>query len=102
VIKKRSAGMPDATHLHQLIHSRIVRLLPHIDESTNSVYVNSATAPFLWLLASASVIPAVLFWKTQIYLIIFVILFVLSYVYLYWSIVRFSAPKWLTILHRFF
>jgi len=102
VIKKRSAGMPDATHLHQLIHSRVVRLLPHIDERTNSVYANAATAPFLWLLASASVIPAVLFWRTQIILIIFVILFALSYVYLYWSIVRFSAPKWLTILYRFF
>lgn len=100
VIKRRSPGIPDATHLHQLIYSRVVRLLPKTLGETDQVSANSTTAPFLWLMATASIVPAVLFWKDRIALICFSFLFSISYIFLYWSIVRFSTPKWLTVLHR--
>ena len=102
IIRRKSPGIPDATHLHQLIHSRVVRFLSRSVERTNLDKTNSATAPFLWLLALASIIPAILFWRSHLVLISFAALFALTYIYLYWSIVRFSTPKWLTVLYKTF
>ena len=58
---------------------------------------NAITAPYLWLLSSLAVIPAVLFWNNHIALKLFSGLFALTYIWLYWSIVRFKTPKWLII-----
>ena len=44
----------------------------------------------LWFL-----VPAVLFWSNTPVLIFFTLLFVVSYVWAYVSIVRFKVPKWL-------
>jgi UDP-N-acetylmuramyl pentapeptide phosphotransferase/UDP-N-acetylglucosamine-1-phosphate transferase len=99
-IKKVSAGIPDATHLHQLIHRRVVKYLIGRHSVGGLMNANSATSPFLWILATCSAIPAVLFWKNYILLIGFSFLFAISYIYLYWSIVRFSTPKWLSLLLR--
>ena len=99
-IKKISAGIPDATHLHQLIHRRVVKHLIVRRTGSGFMSANSATSPFLWLLTTCSVIPAVLFWKNYFILIGFTFLFSASYIYLYWSIVKFSTPKWLAILLR--
>jgi len=99
-VKKISAGIPDATHLHQLIHRRVVRYLIVRRTGSELASANSATSPFLWFLTICSVIPAVLFWKNYFILIVFTLLFVASYIYLYWSIVKFSTPKWLALLLR--
>ena len=53
------------------------------------------TSPYLWLLCMLSVIPAVLFWDNTMVLTGFLILFALSYLLLYWRIVRFKSPRWL-------
>jgi hypothetical protein len=41
------------------------------------------------------VIPAVLFWGNTPVLVFFTALFVVSYVWVYVSIVRFKVPRWL-------
>lgn len=95
-IKRVSAGRPDASHLHQLIHRRIVKFLI-IDGGLFSH--NSSTSPFLWLLASCSAIPAVIFWNNYIALIFFCFLFSALYIFLYWRIVKFLVPVWLIKRH---
>jgi hypothetical protein len=42
-----------------------------------------------------SVVPAVLFWDNTAVLTAFLVLFAVSYVLLYWRIVRFKAPRWM-------
>ena len=56
---------------------------------------NSMTSPFLWLLCMLSAIPAVVFWDETVALALFLMLFVISYLALYWSIVRFRSSRWL-------
>jgi hypothetical protein len=56
---------------------------------------NSMTSPYLWMLCMMSVIPALLFWHSTPLLALFIALFAGSYITLYWSIVRFKAPRWL-------
>jgi hypothetical protein len=58
---------------------------------------NSMTAPYLWLLCMMSVVPAMLFWSNSMVLGIFIVLFALTYTYLYASIVRFKVPSWLIV-----
>lgn len=99
-IKKVSSGIPDAIHLHQLIHRRVVKNLVGSHLRFKLISPNSATSPFLWLLSICSAFIAVLFWRHYIVLISFTFLFAVFYVYIYWSIVRFSTPKWLSFLLR--
>jgi UDP-N-acetylmuramyl pentapeptide phosphotransferase/UDP-N-acetylglucosamine-1-phosphate transferase len=94
VLKGLPAGLPDGIHLHTLIHRRVVRVALG---STGGPARNSMTSPYLWLLCLMSVIPAVLWWSNTEVLTFFLLLFMLSYVLLYWSIVRFKIPRWLVI-----
>ncbi|MET0334216.1 MAG: glycosyl transferase, partial [Rhizobacter sp.] len=57
-------------------------------------------SPYLWVLCLTSVIPAVLFWNNTMMLTVFLVLFMAFYVFLYWSIVRFRAPRWMVITRR--
>lgn len=93
-IKKMSPGMPDGTHLHMLIYGRIARW---IDPSQTNPFFssNARTSPFLWLLSSMAVFPAVIWWQNTIALQILTALFCISYVYIYRSIVKFKVPRWL-------
>jgi hypothetical protein len=56
---------------------------------------NSMTSPYLWVLCLLSVIPAVLWWDNSQVLGWFILAFMLMYVLLYRSIVRFKTPRWL-------
>ena len=58
---------------------------------------NSMTAPYLWVLCSLSVIPSLLWWDSTPVLTAFLLVFVVSYVLLYGSIVRFRTPDWLIV-----
>lgn len=95
VIRKASPGLPDALHMHQMVYMRLVRWAvgsPCADEKTMR---NSMTSPYLWLLCSVSVIPAVLFWRYESLLQIFALGFIAVYVLLYRALVRFHAPHFL-------
>jgi hypothetical protein len=56
---------------------------------------NSMTSPFLWMLCMLSVIPAVVFWNSTPAVVGFLGLFVVTYIVLYWRIVRFKSPRWM-------
>jgi UDP-N-acetylmuramyl pentapeptide phosphotransferase/UDP-N-acetylglucosamine-1-phosphate transferase len=101
IIRRVHPGVPDATHLHQMIYGRVVRWAVGSDESHDILIRNSLTAPYLWLLTTMAVIPAVLFWNNVWLLRGFVLLFCLSYVLLYKRLIRFKTPGWVAVTkHR--
>jgi UDP-N-acetylmuramyl pentapeptide phosphotransferase/UDP-N-acetylglucosamine-1-phosphate transferase len=97
VLMRVNPGLPDASHLHQIIYKRVVRWAIGSTEVETLTQRNAITAPYLWLLSSVAVVPAIIFWNNHIALKICAGLFAITYVWLYWSIVRFKTPKWLNI-----
>jgi len=97
ILKRVHPGMPDASHLHQLIYMRIVRWSVGDDGGALTTQRNAMTSPYLWLLAALSVIPAILFWRHHLILKAFAVLFAVTYVWIYFSIVRFKVPQWFRI-----
>jgi UDP-N-acetylmuramyl pentapeptide phosphotransferase/UDP-N-acetylglucosamine-1-phosphate transferase len=97
VLKKSHVGKPDAIHLHQLIYRRVVRWAVGSDDAYLRNQRNSLTAPYLWVLASFSVIPAMLFWQNKWALQFFIVLFALTYLWLYLRIIQLRVPKWLLL-----
>jgi len=88
-----SPGMADALHLHQLVYRRLVRSVLHEDEARNMLARNNRTAPYLWSFIVLTVAPAVLFWRYTWVLMGFCLLFVVSYVAAYLTLVRFKVPR---------
>ena len=88
-------SMPDGIHLHSLIYRRVMRWAVGSRSAKALTRRNSMTSPYLWGLCMLSVVPAVLFWNNTAVLAVFLLLFGLSYVALYWRIVRFKSPRWL-------
>jgi len=83
--------------LHMLIYKRVVRWVVGSREARHMTWRNSLTSPYLWLLSSLGVIPAVLFWQTPIMLMLCVLVFAAGYVMLYRKLVLFRIPKWMIV-----
>ncbi len=96
-LRGKSPAMPDGIHLHSLIFRRIVQWAVGRKEARALMRRNSLTSPYLWLFSLMAVIPATVFWKNTEVLIVFCLLFIVSYVWLYARIVRFKSPRWLII-----
>ena len=90
--------MPDGIHLHSLIYRRVLGWTLGDRSAKALKRRNSMTSPFLWLLCMLSVAPAVLFWDDVLLLALSLALFGVSYVVLYWRIVRFRSPRWMHVL----
>ncbi len=95
LLRGMSPGMPDGVHLHMLVFKRLMRWAVGNADARGLTRRNSMTSPYLWILCSLSVIPAVLFYDSTLIQAIFILLFALIYIVLYWRIVRFRAPRWL-------
>ena len=90
----KSPGLPDGIHFHTLIYRRILN--PSGIKNENDWFsANAQTAPYLWILSGFAVVPAILWWKSTAILVTFTIVFVISYVWIYKSIVNFKTPKWM-------
>jgi UDP-N-acetylmuramyl pentapeptide phosphotransferase/UDP-N-acetylglucosamine-1-phosphate transferase len=94
-LKEVSPGLPDGIHLHSLIYRRVMRWAVGNRSAKELTRRNSMTSPYLWLLCMLSIIPSVLWWNSTAILGTFIVLFGVTYVSLYWRIVRFRAPRWL-------
>jgi UDP-N-acetylmuramyl pentapeptide phosphotransferase/UDP-N-acetylglucosamine-1-phosphate transferase len=88
----KSPGQPDGIHFHTLIYRRIMMNNRHDDDIFSA---NAKTAPYFWVLAGMGIIPAVLWWQSTPILMGACLLFTVSYVWLYASIVKFKTPRWL-------
>jgi len=93
--KNRHAMMPDGAHFHSLIYRRIMRWTNLNGEGDHHYLSNAKTSPYLWILSSMGLIPAVLFWDSTQALMITSALFVIVYIYMYRRIVRFNTPSWM-------
>jgi UDP-N-acetylmuramyl pentapeptide phosphotransferase/UDP-N-acetylglucosamine-1-phosphate transferase len=96
LMRRMHLGSPDASHLHHLFFRRIIVDQANRIGGESIIRDNSRTSPYLWLLASIGVMPAILFWKTTGLLQFFTLLFCLVYVWLYRAIAKFKAPEWLS------
>ena len=90
-------SMPDGIHLHSLIYRRVMRWAVGSRSAKALTRRNSMTSPYLWLLCMLSAVPAMLFWNNTALLLMALVLFVVSYVVLYWRIVRFKSPRWMRL-----
>jgi UDP-GlcNAc:undecaprenyl-phosphate GlcNAc-1-phosphate transferase len=88
----KSPGQPDGIHFHTLIYRRI---LFKKDPDLNWLSANARTAPYLWVLVSLSVTPALLWWESSLSLIGWSLIFIITYIWLYSRIVKFKTPRWL-------
>jgi len=94
-VRGKSPAIPDGIHLHSLIFRRIVRWTVGRREARALMKRNARTSPYLWLFSLMAVIPATVFWENTAMLILFCVLFIISYLWLYARIVRFKSPRWL-------
>ena len=94
IVRRSHPGLPDLAHLHHLIYKRLVRWLVGTDLPAHRTQRNSLTAPYLWILTSIGVAPAVVFWQATHALQIGSALFTAAYIYAYARIVKFRAPRW--------
>lgn len=94
----RSPGLPDGLHFHHLIFRRVVRHVFHDDEARRMLMRNNRTSPYLLAFSVLSAIPAMLFYQNTPVLIGFVLLFVITYLWAYYSIVRFRVRRWHRLL----
>ena len=94
IVRGSHPGLPDLAHLHHLIYKRLVRWLVGTDLPLHRTQRNSLTAPYLWILTSIGVVPALVFWQATHVLQIGSLLFAVGYIYAYARIVKFRAPRW--------
>jgi UDP-N-acetylmuramyl pentapeptide phosphotransferase/UDP-N-acetylglucosamine-1-phosphate transferase len=99
VLRGMSPGVPDGIHLHMLVYKRLMRWSLGVRTAKVLTRRNSMTSPYLWFLCMLAVIPSMLFWNNSAWLGGFIFLFGITYVLLYWSIVRFRVPDWLIVRH---
>jgi len=89
--KHRSPLYADNLHLHSLFYRRVI---PFIFRGYNiQASANPATSPFIWILCSFSVIPAVLFSNITLILIICTAIFILLYLVFYKLVVKFKLSS---------
>ncbi|HET8744047.1 MAG TPA: glycosyltransferase [Ramlibacter sp.] len=95
VVRGQSPSLADALHFHQLIYRRVVREVFHDDATRRVLMRNNRTSPYLWGFTLLTVVPAVVFWRNTPVLVGFTVLFIVSYLWAYHSIVRFRMQRWL-------
>lgn len=94
LVRRSHPGAPDMAHLHHLIYKRLVRWLVGPGMPVRHEHGNALTSPYLWIIASIGVGPAVMFWQHTLVLQLGCIAFAVAYVFAYVRIVRFRSPSW--------
>ena len=95
--QRKNLAVADGIHFHTLIFRRFLRQTYSNQSSGYHYAANSKTSPYLWILSGCAVMPAIFFWDSTKVLILFAGLFVIIYISLYKSIIRFKTPKWLSL-----
>lgn len=95
----KNPSLPDGKHFHSLIYRRVLRWAEIPKSKQTSFYAkNARTSPYLWFLSSLAAFPAIIWWQTTWILQCFVLLFCISYLMGYYSIVKFKTPGILKFL----
>lgn len=91
----RAMAVADGVHLHSLIYRRLLRWAVGTHDAKMLTRRNSMTAPYLWFVCGLGIAPSVLWWDNSRLLGAFIVLFGVSYVVVYGSILRFKVPRWM-------
>lgn len=97
----RQMGRPDARHLHQLIYRRIMKWAPEAAGYKVRHFRSAFTAVMIWPLILLCMAPAALFWNRTQALFWLTLLFAVTYMAFYLSIVRFRVPRLITRMVAF-
>lgn len=93
---RRNPGEADGVHFHTIIFRRVLRSNAiEIKQKQAPYTTNAKTSPYLWVFSGLAVVPAIIWWNSQIGLTISLICFIFTYIILYRAIIRFKTPKWL-------
>ncbi len=90
----KNPGLPDGAHFHSLIYRRLIRWAEVRETKETASYAkNAKTSPYLWLLSSMAVFPAIIWWDNTWVLQSYALLFCVSYVWVYNAVVKFKTPS---------
>jgi len=92
--KNKNPSIADDMHLHTLIYRRVVKWDDAEKGGLVSSSANARTSPYIWILASTSIIPATLFWKNNSLLLVFFLMHAFLYIKFFVKIIKFKIPKW--------
>jgi UDP-N-acetylmuramyl pentapeptide phosphotransferase/UDP-N-acetylglucosamine-1-phosphate transferase len=93
LVRGRPVSEPDGVHLHTLLYKRVALRGVDLREPRQRVRRNARTSPYLWALCAIGVVPASFLWNQPLALFATALAFMLAYVWLYASIVRFRTPR---------
>jgi UDP-GlcNAc:undecaprenyl-phosphate/decaprenyl-phosphate GlcNAc-1-phosphate transferase len=90
----KNPGLPDGAHFHSLIYRRLIRWAEVRETKETASYAkNAKTSPYLWVLSSMAIFPAIIWWNSTWVLQSFALLFCVSYVWAYNAVVKFKTPS---------
>lgn len=90
-LRGHGAMQADGLHLHTLVYKRLVRR-----NGKGTAAQNATATLYLAVLAALVTGPAAAYWDDTLVLQGIALAFVLFYLILYWSLVRFRFPNWLS------
>ena len=91
--QNKNPGQADGIHFHSLLYRRLI--VSNSKKTFKFLNNNSRTSPFLWLLSSLSIIPAVYFRESTTKLLLCFCFFSIFYIWIYKKIINFQLPNWL-------
>lgn len=97
VLRGAPAMQADAIHLHTLIYKRLVRSHLAKPEGRRRILMNSATTLYTLPLTAGTAGLAMAFWDSTFALLGVFTLFIAAYLGVYFSLVRFRAPRRLSM-----
>jgi len=90
----KNPGLPDAAHFHSLIYRKLTRwTTPYDTKVHQKISKNAKTSPYLWIISSLGVIPALMFWDSTPLLMISSALYIIFYIWCYKQVVSFKKSK---------
>lgn len=93
VIRGLPMTQPDKLHLHKLIYHRAVKFLPQSSGVTDQAIRSSIASAYLWVVTLMCVVPAMLFWDRSGMLKLSILAFILVYLRMHSTLVRFRTPR---------
>ena len=94
----KNPGLPDAAHFHSLIYRKLTRwTTPHNSEVHETISKNAKTSPYLWVISSLGVIPALIFWDSTPLLMFSGAFYLFFYIWCYKQVVSLKKSKILII-----
>ncbi len=83
LVRGKSAGHPDALHLHQIVYLRLARVSVGSRDPRDITQRNSAVAKYVWAATAAFILATLFVWRNTQALIALALMFCGAYVWLY-------------------